>query len=271
MKDKDIVYIGIIGFLAYLLFKKEPSQAVLKTTNSNANPVGNATNGGLNLPSNMDLPNLTPTPANGLPTEVALNNSYIQPLVKDNNEPEQVFGNYNLPTPYIGGSIVNPNPIDVVLPTTSSNPVIETLSSSPVAETVTSPVSTTTVSGVNTVETSGSVGANPTPISTGASAVSEPVFPVKVKAEIITEEPSLVALPKTQDIEYALSQCGNSFSIPNNDKEGSYTNYWYDGKDFYTQTTSPLVKTIPVKINSQLYLEGCKKYQLFQFKAISKV
>jgi hypothetical protein len=61
-------------------------------------------------------------------------------------------------------------------------------------------------------------------------------------------------------------ECGKSFSIPNNDREGSYTNYWVDGDTFYTQTTSPLIKTIPTKISKEAFIEGCKKFQLVKMQ-----
>jgi hypothetical protein len=63
-----------------------------------------------------------------------------------------------------------------------------------------------------------------------------------------------------------ISQCGNSFSIPNNDKEGSYTNYWFDGTFYYMQTTSPLMSTVASKISKDLFLDGCKRFQLFKMQ-----
>ena len=115
MKTKDLVYIGVIGFLAFLLLRKKPASNVSEVTptNSNNTTVGNSSNGGLNLGSNMDLPSLTPTPANGLSTEVALNSSNVTPL-NNTNEPTQIFGGVTLPPPYRSTSIVNSNPVDTV-------------------------------------------------------------------------------------------------------------------------------------------------------------
>jgi hypothetical protein len=257
MKDNDLIYIGIIGVLVYFLFKKENTVQVDKATDPNANPVGNASNGGLNLPSNMDLPNLTATPADGLPTEVALNSSNVCPIVKDENFPTQVYGEVTLPPAYTSTSVVSPNPVDVV----------------PTDSTTTYPTaSTPTVSDTRTVYTDvvTNIGELPSPIpaNTGTSIIQEPMTPIKnIEAEIVTETPTPISQPKSDgEANDIIAKCGNSFSIPNNDREGSYTNFWYDGRDFYTQTTSPLMRTIAVKINGNIYLEACKKFQLLQFK-----
>ena len=137
MKTKDLVYLGVVGVLAYLLLRKKPASKDLETTtstSSNNTPVGNSTNGGLNLGSNMDLPNLTPTPADGLSTEVALSSSNVNPLIKEDNEPTQIFGGVTLPTPYMSTSVVNPNPVDVVpasASSTTSNPNASTTVDAP--------------------------------------------------------------------------------------------------------------------------------------------
>jgi hypothetical protein len=67
-------------------------------------------------------------------------------------------------------------------------------------------------------------------------------------------------------IEALISQCGNSISIPNGDSEGSYTNYWLDGTTYYMQTTSPVMKTIPIKISEELFIDGCKKLQAYKLQ-----
>lgn len=265
MKDKDLFYIAVIGVLAYLLYKKDTKTQITKPADPNANPVGNATNGGLNLPPNMDLPNLTPTPPNGLPTEVALNSSYVQPLIKDENIPTQVYGNVTLPASY-GVNITSPSQVQEILEAVQQP-----------AETAPAPVTSTTPTlasqeGVP-METITNVGNLPSPVYTGGSIISEPLTPIKnLDAEIVAESPISMYQPKVADVaSEIISKCGSSFSIPNNDKEGSYTNYWYDGKEFYTQTTSPLIRTIAVKISPDAYLEGCKKYQLFQMQYTQKV
>jgi hypothetical protein len=292
MKTKDLVYIGIIGYLAYLLLKKKSKNQETETSTTTApngtpnntlgTTVGNGSNGGLNLGSNMDLPNLTPTSSNGLSTEVALNSSNVTPIIKDDNLPTQIFGNVSLPAPYMGGSVINTNPLDVVpvasttpVPTASTTPVptasttvSETIIDEPIRNPVVAPIkSTSTVLAQEIAEPI--ISTSPTPTPTGASVVSEPVFPIKtIKAELITNEPTLGnPIPLTKDVsDEMILECGNSFSIPNNDKEGSYTNFWFDGKEYYTQTTSPLIKTIPTKISKLAYVEGCKKLQLFKLQ-----
>jgi hypothetical protein len=109
MKTKNLVYVGVIGLLAYLVLKNNKKGTALSQA---SNTGGVANSGGLNLGNNMDLPNLTPN--NGLPTETALNNSNISPLLPEENEPTQLYGGVKLPPPYSGVSIVKQNPIDVV-------------------------------------------------------------------------------------------------------------------------------------------------------------
>lgn len=297
MKTKDLVYVGIIAFLAYLLLKKKPLTQDGTTTVNNP-PVGNSTNGGLNLGSNMDLPNLTPTPPNGLPTEVALNNSNVTPLIKDDNEPTQVFGNYNLPTPYTSGSIISPNPIDVLPVSTSPYPTASTTTQPTVStsafptastiefETVGNPIITSGTSVVaepiyNTprpTPTNNSQAVEqeplpiyntPRPVVAGSSAIAEPAYEVKNTRALPLEEPILGSanpiIPESVKQEL-ISQCGNSFSIPNNDKEGSYTNYWFDGETYFMQTTSPFMKTVATKITKDLFVDGCKRLQSYQLQ-----
>jgi len=249
MKTKDLVYLGVIGVLAYLLLRKKPTTngSEVAPANSNDAPVGNSSNGGLNLGSNMDLPSLTPTPADGLSTEVALSSSNITPLIKEDNEPTQIFGSVNLPTPYMSTSVVNPNPVDVIPASTTSTPT-----------------ASTTVSEVMTTEPVGSVGTNEMPTAMGESLIAEPYLPIKtIKAQLVTNQPDMgEAIPILDDVtDEMILECGDSFSIANTDKEGSYTNFWFDGKEYYTQTTSPLIKSIPVKITKKIYADACKKLQ----------
>ena len=317
MKTKDLVYIGVIGVLAFLLLKKKSLPTTTQDAISNGNnpPMGNSTNGGLNLGQNMDLPNLTPTSPNGMSTETALNSSNITPLVKDDSEPTQVFGailppelqqsgstsnintnpidvlnnqnntnsnnsdeptqvfgNYDLPNPY-GTSTINPNPIDVV-PNASNNSVSTTptpqasTTPTPQASTTPTPQIFTTPSAEVEVPDN-TVVIMPRPIVPATSSIVEPVFGVKDTVPLQSQVPILNS-PKevvTEPIKDTLiSECGNSFSIPNNDKEGSYTNYWFDGITFYMQTTSPYIKTIPNKITKDLFFEGCKKLQEYNLK-----
>jgi hypothetical protein len=261
MKTKDLVYIGVIGVLAYLLLRKKPASKDLESTTSTSNdtPVGNSSNGGLNLGSNMDLPSLTPTPADGLSTEVALSSSNVNPLIKDDNEPTQIFGGVSLPTPYMSTSVVNPYPVDVVPASEISTTSSPTASNAP---TLTS--SSATVSEVMTADPVGSVGTTSTPTATGGTIIAEPVFPIRtIKAELMTIMPEMGnAIPIIDDVtDEMILECGDNFSIPNYDKESSYTNFWFDGKEYYTQTTSPLIKSLPVKISKQIFADACKKLQ----------
>jgi uncharacterized protein YodC (DUF2158 family) len=162
----------------------------------------------------MDLPNLTPTPQDGMSTESALNSSNINPLNKDDNEPTQIFGSQLPPElQNLGTSTISSNPLNIT-PTPTPTPT---------------PTSTPT----------------PQPNSTSVAGAGQ--------------------TPKVVGEEVLMSECGNTFSIPNNDREGSYTNYWFDGENFYMQTTSPLIKTIANKISKDLFLEGCEKFK--QYKA----
>jgi hypothetical protein len=259
MKTKDLVYIGVISVLAYLLLKRKSSTRLSANTSSSGNTStsGNASNGGLNLGQNMDLPNLTPTAENGLSTEDALNSSNVNPLVKDDNEPTQVFGSYNLPTPY-GVSVINPNPINIVPVATTNVPVAST---TPYPTASTTPYATASTIEFETVGTT----TIPNTTSTTSSNIPKPTVVEQVPLPIYAPIPPklIVAEPVKDEL---ISQCGNSFSIPNNDKEGSYTNYWFDGETYFMQTTSPFMKTVATKITKDSFVDGCKKLQSYQLK-----
>jgi hypothetical protein len=272
MKNKDLIYIGIIGYLAYLLLKNNAKTKLsdAKATNGNTGvTAGNASNGGLNLGTNMDLPNLTPTSPNGLSTEVALNSSNVTPIVRNDNVPSQIFGNVTLPTPYIGSSIITPSPVDVItVSETPQTPIVLPLV--PETPIVISNPSTSISTGILDSSIKEEVGAEVgnirSPHLSGTSLITEPTYPINtVSAQLITNQPSTqeAYFSKKQSADEIISECGNSFSIPNNDKEGSYTNFWNDGIDFYIQTTSPLIKTIATKITKTAYLEGCERYKKF--------
>jgi hypothetical protein len=189
----------------------------------------------------------------------------------NNDEPTQVFGNYDLPTPY-GTSAINSNPLDVVSTSTSNSSAstspIPQVSTTPMPQASTTPVPRTVTTPSAQVEVSdNSVVIMPRPVVPSVSSIAEPIFEVKDTLPLQTQEP-ILGSPKQVVPEYLkdalISDCGNSFSIPNNDKEGSYTNYWFDGINFYMQTTSPYIKTIPNKINKDLFFEGCKKLQAYK-------
>ena len=367
MKDKDLVYIGIIAYLAYCLLKKKKSETVIVANEckSGEPKAGNSSNGGLNLGRNMDLPNLTPTASNGLSTEVALNSSNVSPLVKDDNEPTQIFG-AQLPAglpQYSGTSVINPNPLnigatespsasttqpatastietanastrdyatastiqDVTAPktqtpfipkktiisasdlapisvpaTASTTPIAVTSPTQPIIDVVTetavipkrkvedilikntdisattpiinAPSITAPVANINDYQ---SIKAVPSETikevvpTSGSSAISEPVFtatPTKSSPTVETISSGTKTILPEPLKDQIISECGNSFSIPNNDKEGSYTNFWYDGTNFYMQTTSPLVKTVATKISKDAFVEGCRKMQSYQMQ-----
>lgn len=361
------MYIGIIAYLAYLLLKKKNSvpQITPNESTSGGTTAGNASNGGLNLGENMDLPNLTPTASNGLSTEVALNSSNVSPLVKDDNEPTQIFG-AQLPAglpQYSGTSAINPNPLNIgatespsasttqpatastienasastrdytTVPTTqatttpttptpfvpkktivsasdlapisvpataSTTPLAVTSPTQPVVDVVTAtavipkrkiedvlikntdisataPIVNGSLSTAPVVSTNDYQTTKALPSQTikeivptsGSSTISEPVFtttPTKSIPTLETISSGTKAILPEPLKDQIISQCGNSFSIPNNDKEGSYTNFWYDGTNFYMQTTSPMVKTIATKISKDAFVEGCRKMQSYQMQ-----
>ena len=326
MKTKDLVYVGIIAYLAYLLMKKKPLATTTTTqdaplTGSTPNSA-NLPSGGLNLGQNMDLPNLTPTAPNGMSTEVALNSSNVTPLIKDTNEPTQVFGNYNLPPAY-GASTITSNPLNIV--TTTPYPTAST-TEYPTASTIEYPTASTTVVPVSNIRDFESVGivpvrsgtsiiaepftnstsnplilevpiqddsyiynpptsqlgyASPTrqetvmmieevaPVKSGSSIITQPTFEIRQAKSLPTQEPilgvakTIIAEPVKDQI---ISQCGNSFSIPNDDKESSYTNYWFDGTTYFVQTTSPLMKTVASQISKDLFVEGCQKFLSYKLQ-----
>jgi hypothetical protein len=119
-------------------------------------------------------------------------------LIKDDNEPTQIFGGVKLPPPYMSTSIVNPNPVDVVRNT-------ETSTSSPTASnTPTLTSSGSTVSETMTAESVGSVGTSTMPTASGGTIVAEPVFPIRtIKAELATIQPDMGnAIPIVEDITF---------------------------------------------------------------------
>jgi hypothetical protein len=258
----------------------------------------------------MDLPNLTPTPDDGLSTEVALNSSNVSPLIKD-NEPTQIF---DLPIPaevlQNSTSNINQNPVDVV----NSSPVVtnpepSSLESSTTEQNQSEPIFNTPRPIKNKVgyfenvviEEIKPILITPRPIKSKVGSLENVVIeerkpilntprPIKSKVgsfdkvmlqdlnptlelRVIKSEPKEIAmLDKTKNIipmpvlESLISECGNSFSLPNEDKENSYTNYWIEGTTYYMQTTSPIIKTIPIKISGDLFIDGCKKLQAYKLK-----
>lgn len=235
METKDLFYIGALAYLAYLLAKKNSSNKEMRKNYLDSTALKN---GGLNLGQNMDLPNLTPTPPDGMSTEQSLNEGNISPLIKGDNEPTQLFG---LPLPF---GVVNYS-----YPPATINHIIQSVGTTP------KPIDKVLVGNSKTIS------------DVGVSKSIQPVFTSTRKVAQVQERvlPKLVISEANKT--FLHSQCGNSFSIPNNDKEGSYTNYWFDGVNYNMQTTSPMMQTAIVKITKDLFDNGCLKF--IRFKAQS--
>jgi len=243
METKDLFYIGALAYLAYLLAKKNSSNVELKKKNVDSTALKN---GGLNLGQNMDLPNLTPTPEDGMSTEDSLNQGNISPLIKEDNEPTQIFG-ASLP---FGVQNFGYQP-------TTVNQIIESIGTTPKPSNLGSLVGNSKTIGVEQKKRS--------------TKVVEPIFnDLRTLKKVETDErvlPNFI-MPEA-DKNALISQCGNSFSIPNNDKEASYTNYWFDGNSYYMQTSSPMIKTAVIRISKDLYLSACQKLLQFKTQAVS--
>jgi len=339
MKDNDLLYLLIGGAVAYFLFTKKGTEKSLQDmlpsqedlADSNLPPMGNAGNGGLNLPPNMDLPSLTPTLPNSMTIEEALNSGNIFPIIKT---PVIIGGVSSLTAPsgetkpstsvggvssiYVPPSSLDPTKTKTEEMLTTPTIVGGTKDAPSLTDSLGSQSSLPSSSGTTTPTTIGGV---------SAIFVPSPLDPTKIKTEEMLTTPTIVggvkdapsltadtltmgstsgttttttsptttvsspstgltsptASSSTSTLTSPLKtstttstsgsgtnflnvvgQCGSSFSIPNNDKEGSYTNYWFDGKNFYTQTISPLIRTIAVKISSDAYMEGCKRLESFQ-------
>ena len=243
METKDLFYIGALAYLAYLLAKKNSYNEELKKNYSDSTALKN---GGLNLGQNMDLPNLTPTPPDGMSTEDSLNQGNISPLIKEDNEPTQIFG---LPLPF---GAVNYE----YKPTTLDN-IIESVGTTP------KPIDKVLVGNSKTIS------------NIGLSKPIQPLFTLNR----VSDKPSITTLYKQgvigktavsdTDKSFLSSQCGNNFSIPNGDKEGSYTNYWFDGTNYNMQTISPMMQTAIVKIGKDLFDSGCLKFIRFKAQGVT--
>jgi hypothetical protein len=107
------------------------------------------------------------------------------------------------------------------------------------------------------------------PVKSGSSIITQPTFEIRQAKSLPTQEPilgvakTIIAEPVKDQI---ISQCGNSFPIPNDDKESSYTNYWFDGTTYFVQTTSPLMKTVASQISKDLFVEGCQKFLSYKLQ-----
>lgn len=270
MKTSDVLYIGTISILAYLLLKKnktKPTSTIAKA------PVGHHLNNGLMLGTNMDLPNLTPTPPDGVSTEVALNNGGVSTLIKDDEEnvPVQVFG---LPIPLTVISTTStstaPDPI-ITAPIGGTSPYIDpnTYTAPSELSPITSPShqSPSVFSGLEPVSSVGN----------GTSIVAEPIFTTNSTdggtasggTSLIQPLSSNLSISDKMDIITAdklIADCGNAFSIANPESENSYTNYWIQSGTYYMQTVSPAVRSVPVNISKDQYLKGCQAFQMIRIQ-----
>ena len=259
MKTKDYIFIGVGCLIVYLIARKKTSnQIIIPTLTPSTTPV--KPSGNLNLPANMDLPSLTPTPVGGLPTEVALNNGNITPLIKDDIEP--IIIDYN-----DGNNDNNGDNAPIVV----DNPILLPTVTYPIENPYTFPNEIAEPMTTTNHELGLSINRVASPAS--QSIIAEPVFKTQqMNASVVSPtqidvNQSIMANTKqfvTDDLinDKLIQECGESFSIANNDQENSYTNYWISGTDYYMQSTSPLIRSIPVKITKEQYLEGCKRFQM---------
>lgn len=120
MKTKDLIYIGIIAFLSYILVKKNKAlQSFQSDSTSTESTETKPQEQSSNTLPNSDSANSNQTPSIGSALPASVSDS-ASPVIPSNNEPTQVFGSYNLPTPYTGSSNINPNPVDVVPPSNTA-------------------------------------------------------------------------------------------------------------------------------------------------------
>jgi hypothetical protein len=91
----------------------------------------------------------------------------------------------------------------------------------------------------------------------------------------VLDIPQVPIIPKPQPMDYpkdevkveTRSECGNSFSLPNFDKEGASTSYWFDGKFYYLQNTNPFIKLVRTQISETQFREACKKLQTIKMQS----
>jgi hypothetical protein len=88
-----------------------------------------------------------------------------------------------------------------------------------------------------------------------------PIIPTTQPTEIPKDEVKEEIKGETR------SECGNSFSIPNYDKEGASTSYWFDGKFYYSQNTNPFIKLVRTQISETQFREACKKLQTIKMQS----
>jgi hypothetical protein len=149
MNTKDLVYIGLIFGVSYLLLSNQQKKQSKKKVAAE----GGFINGGLDQPTTMDLPNLTPN--QGMATEDSLNQANITPI--GSNEPEQIFG---LPLPSGIQPLTGSSPVaSASQPPVFSAPVPPTTTSAPtLSPTLTEdvkPITTKTQSVINNISPCG--------------------------------------------------------------------------------------------------------------------
>jgi len=237
MKKEQYVYIAILGLVAYFLVRKTPKNDLIYYSNDlDELPIENQLNDGDNVITNNNNTgnnnsNNTGTSNIQEPADII---SPIPQIVKPQSIQEAIEDNVNVVYEEdLGGGRGVVNTSDVVTPNYSIG--------------------------------SGGDSIIEEPTSNGGSIIQEPTTNTNTLSGEISTSMPITSEPITEEmINEAISVCGSSFSIPNEDAESSYSNYYFDGKDFYTQSTSPLIKTVAVKISYQAYIEACKRLQNFQ-------
>ena len=297
MKNEQYVYIAILGLVAYFLVRKSPKNDLIYYSNDldespqvaeplpnehqlndGSNVITNNNNTGNNNSNNTGTSNIQE------PAEV------IAPIPRPIKTPsiqEAIDNNVNvIYEEDLGGGRGVVNTSDVVTPNysigdgnsdmTEANELIRPYLAQIVRDNVNVVYEEDLGGGRGVVNTSdvvtpnysigdggGSLSEEPT--SNGGSIIQEPTTNTNTLSGEISTSMPITSEPITEEmINEAISVCGSSFSIPNEDAESSYSNYYFDGKDFYTQSTSPLIKTVAVKISYQAYIEACKRLQNFQ-------
>jgi hypothetical protein len=162
--------------------------------------------------------------------------------IPTSNEPEQIFGvslptGMDLPVLTAGTGIPTEVGVQQGLGTTTPIPVV-----APIKEVSTEDV--LVMGGIKPIVKDNSI---PQALDIPQTPIIPTTQPTETPISIIKDE--------------RRSECGNSFSVPNFDKEGSSTNYWFDGKFYYSQNTNPFIKLVRTKISESDFIIACEKLQ----------
>lgn len=226
MKSKDYVILGI-AVAIYLMWKNSKTKTTTTTTTT-GNGTG-TTGGGVNSGSVVTGGGTT------MPTS---------------NEPEQVYGldlptGMDLPVLTAGTGIPTEVGVQQGLGNTTPTPIVE-----PIKQ-------------ISTEDVLILGGIKPIVKDTTPQVLDIPQTPI-----IPTTQPTEIPKDEVKDEikGETRSDCGNSFSVPNFDKEGSSTSYWFDGKYYYSQNTNPFIKLVRTQISETQFREACKKLQKIKFE-----